>query len=63
MRAIDSLAPAGSPAAGRATPTGAARPMATALEVELGHATRPGPRPANVDFVAAAMPEGAERAA
>ena len=63
MRAIDSLAPAGSPAAGRATPTGAARPMATALEVELGHATRPGPRPANEDFVAAAMPEGAERAA
>jgi serine/threonine protein phosphatase PrpC len=37
--------------------------MATALEVELGHATRPGPRPANEDFVAAAMPEGAERAA
>ena len=63
MRAIDSLAPAGSPAAGRATPTGAARPMASALEVELGHATRPGPRPANEDFVAAAMPEGAERAA
>ena len=63
MRAIDSLAPAGRPAAGRAAPTGAARPVATALEVELGHATKPGPRPANEDFVAAAMPEGAERAA
>ncbi|MBV2263072.1 MAG: protein phosphatase 2C domain-containing protein [Thauera sp.] len=33
------------------------------LEIHLGHATRPGPRPANEDFVAAAMPEGAERAA
>jgi serine/threonine protein phosphatase PrpC len=63
VRAIDSLAPAGRPAAGRAAPTGAARPVATALEVELGHATKPGPRPANEDFVAAAMPEGAERAA
>ncbi len=35
----------------------------TPLEIHLGHATRPGPRPANEDFVAAAMPEGAERAA
>lgn len=35
----------------------------TPLEIFLGHATRPGPRPANEDFVAAAMPEGAERAA
>ncbi|HRO38176.1 protein phosphatase 2C domain-containing protein, partial [Thauera sp.] len=35
----------------------------TPLDIHLGHATRPGPRPANEDFVAAAMPEGAERAA
>ncbi|MCK6409221.1 bifunctional protein-serine/threonine kinase/phosphatase [Thauera sp.] len=35
----------------------------TPLEIHLGHATRTGPRPANEDFVAAAMPEGAERAA
>ena len=35
----------------------------TPLDIHLGHATRPGPRSANEDFVAAAMPEGAERAA
>ena len=35
----------------------------TPLEILLGHASRTGPRPANEDFVAAAMPEGDERAA
>ena len=35
----------------------------TPLEILLGHASRTGPRPANEDFVAAAMPEGDECAA
>jgi protein phosphatase len=41
-----------------------ARPArsATALEVSLGHASQPGPRPRNEDFVGAATPEGAELA-
>ena len=33
-----------------------------ALEVSLGHASQPGPRPRNEDFVGAATPEGAELA-
>lgn len=58
MGAIMNL-PVNEPAAGDA----ALRPAAMPLAVSIGHASQPGPRPRNEDFVGAATPEGAELAA